>query len=118
MTVTIGRDPAYRGGKYVIFVDGQPTRMWAARVRQIAASVPDPGERLRDYPDVTDEMVAAVQGFDWPLWDTPRLEFDETAVRCVCGETTWFSPESDRAVTCEACGRRWRVTVQIEEVAA
>ena len=106
--ITIGRDPDYRGGKYVVCVDGKPTRLWAAKIKQMA----------EHDPTVTPEMIAAVEAFDWPAWDTPRLEFDETAVRCVCGETTWFSPESDRAVTCEACGRRWRVTVQVEEVAA
>lgn len=118
MTLSIGSHPDYRGGKYVLFIDGQPTRHWAAMIKQIGTWEPDEGKRIIFYPEITDEMIALVNAFDWPAQRKPELEEDsEVELRCSCGEVIGvvYLTESD-PVECETCGRQWRIAVTITEV--
>ena len=118
MTLSIGSHPDDRGGKYVIFEDGQPTRHWAASIKRIASEYIDPDQRRYEYPWLTDEMIDVVNAFDWPAQRAPELDEDSVAdLRCACGELTDVADVcSTSPVRCETCGRQWRIAVTITEV--
>ena len=118
MTLSIGSHPDYRAGKYVIFVNGQPTQHWAASIKRIAKECPSAATRRREYPWVTDEMIDLVHAFDWPSQREP--EIDEgwgVDLRCACGELVDVADVSSPSpVVCKTCGRRWSIAVTITEV--
>lgn len=120
--ITIGRDPDYRGGKYVVFVDGQPTRIWAGAIKRNMTYVRvNPSE----YPNITPEMIAAVAAFDFPAFKDAEPIFEDLTVDCACGEEAGIAPYTDWDdldwaggvnYRCGCCGRTWRVAVTVEAV--
>jgi uncharacterized protein (DUF433 family) len=80
---------------------------------------------LDNYPQLTDAMIDA--GLAWPfpaVQDVAPL-IEDLTVDCACGEEAGIEGEhrtgdvigaGAHVYRCNACGRRWRVTVGIEQI--